>query len=72
MLNYWPIWSGFGIHETRRALVKTQSKTIIIMEPVQAAELVAPMGATNSASSYIMGATNADFIIIFNKFAMYD
>ena len=29
-------------------------------------------GATNSASSYTMGATNAGFIVIFNKFAMYD
>jgi len=29
-------------------------------------------GATNSASAYIMGATNAGFIVIFNKFAMYD
>ena len=33
------------------------------MEPVQAAEL---------ASCYIMGATNAGFKVIFNKFAMYD
>ena len=29
-------------------------------------------GATNSASSYTMGATNAGFIVIFNKFTMYN
>ena len=42
------------------------------MKPVQAAELVCTDGATNSASSYIMGATNAGFLVIFNKFTMYD
>jgi len=37
------------------------------MDPVQAAELVAPM-----VHFYIMRATNAGLIVIFNKFTMYD
>ena len=42
------------------------------MEPVQAAELVAPMVQLTLQIFYIMRATNAGFIVIFNKFAMYD
>ena len=41
------------------------------MEPVQAAELVAPT-VQLTASFYIMRATNAGLIVIFNKFTMYD
>jgi len=45
--------------------------TITIMVPVHAAELVTPVVQLTLQFFYIMRATNARLIVIFNKFTMF-